>query len=150
MRVFHLNKVNKLVKNENLRTFHFKLSKIVFDFDFDFSKVVSCIMTDLKILFRKLYNEAKTCPMMKKVCSKRRETLVFFLLLVGSMAVQCLGTLIYSLPPVEKKGVRELEKVSLKLAKSECSVLFNGVCLSENILPNYTNIYIYIYLRVVK
>ena len=91
-----------------------------------------------------MYNETKICPMMKKVCSKRRETLVFFLLLVGSMAVQCLGTLIYSLPPVEKKGVRELEKVSLKLAKSECSVLFNGVCLSENILPNYTNIYIYI------
>ena len=55
------------------------------------------------------------------------------------MAVQCLGTLIYSLPPVKKKGHRELEKVSLKLAKSECSVLFNGVCLSENILPNYTN-----------
>ena len=36
--------------------------------------------------------------------------------------------------------VRELEKVSLKLAKSDCCVLFNGICLSENILPNYTNI----------
>ena len=48
MRVFHLNKVNKLVKNDRLRTFHFKLSKIVVDFDFDFSKVASCIMTDLK------------------------------------------------------------------------------------------------------
>ena len=79
---------------------------------------------------------------MKKVCSKRRNTLVFILFLLGSMATQCLGTLVYPLPADQKKGVRELEKVSLKLAKSDCSVLFNGVCLSENILPIYTNIYI--------
>ena len=71
---------------------------------------------------------------MKKVYSKRWNTLVF-LILLGSMA-QCLGTLIFSLPAAEKKEVREFEKVSLKLAKSECSLLFNGVCLSENILPN--------------
>ena len=38
------------------------------------------------------------------------------------------------------KGVRELVKVSLKLPKSDCSVLFNRVCLSVNILAKYTNI----------
>ena len=81
---------------------------------------------------------------MNKVNSKRWNTLVFFILTLGSMA-QCLGTLIFTLPAEEKKAVRELEKVSIKLAKSDCSLLFNGVCLSENILPNYTNIYIYEY-----
>ena len=70
---------------------------------------------------------------MKKVCSKRRNTLVFILFLLGSMVVQCLGTLIYPLPAEQKKVVRELEKVSLKLAKSDCNVLFNGICLSKNI-----------------
>ena len=84
---------------------------------------------------------------MRKVVWKRWNTLVFYASLLGSMA-QCLGTLIYSLPAEQKKEVRELEKVSLKLAKSECSLLFNSVCLSENILPNYTNIYIYIYIYI--
>ena len=77
--------------------------------------------------------------MMKNVCSKRRNTLVL-LFLLGSMASQCLGTLLYPLPAEQKREVRELEKVSIKLAKSDCSALFNGVCLSENLLPNYSNI----------
>ena len=80
---------------------------------------------------------------MEKVISKRRNPLVLYFVLLGSMA-QCLGTLIFPLPAELKREVRELEKVSLKLAKSECSVLFNGVCLSENILPKYIYIYIYI------
>ena len=35
--------------------------------------------------------------------------------------------------------VRELEKCALKLAKSGCTLLFNGACLKENVLPNYSN-----------
>ena len=76
---------------------------------------------------------------MSKVNSKRRTPLLFHLILTGSMAL-CLGELLFPLPAQQKREVRELEKVSLKLAKSECNVLFNGTCLSENILPNYTNI----------
>ena len=68
---------------------------------------------------------------MKTVVSKRRNPPVFVLFVLGSMA-QCLGPLVHPLPATLKKEVRELEKVSLKLAKSECSLLFNGVCLSEN------------------
>ena len=77
--------------------------------------------------------------MMFKVNSKRWTTLLVVFL--GSMAI-CLGELLHPLPAELKREIRELEKVSLKLAKSECNVLFNGTCLSENILPNYTNIYI--------
>ena len=68
---------------------------------------------------------------MKTVVSKRRNPPVFVLFVLGSMA-QCLGPLVHPLPATLKKEVRELEKVSLKLAKSECSLLFNGVCLFEN------------------
>ena len=76
---------------------------------------------------------------MVTVMSKRRNPPLFILFVLGSMA-QCLGPLVHPLPATLKKEVRELEKVSLKLAKSECSLLFNGVCLSENLLPNYSNI----------
>ena len=41
--------------------------------------------------------------------------------------------------PVQKKEVRELERCAQKLAKSGCSLLFNGACLNENVLPNYSN-----------
>ena len=67
--------------------------------------------------------------------------MVFTLFVLTSMA-QCLGPLVHPLPAALKKEVRELEKVSLKLAKTDCSLLFNGICLSENLLPNYSNIYI--------
>ena len=44
-----------------------------------------------------------------------------------------------------KKEVRGLEKCALKLAKSGCRLLFNGACLRENVLPNYSsNHYYYI------
>ena len=82
---------------------------------------------------------------MSKVNSKRLNPLLLYLILFGSMAIS-LGELLYPLPAQQKRDVRELEKFSLKLAKSECSLLFNGVCLSENLLPSYSNIYIYIYI----
>ena len=45
-----------------------------------------------------------------------------------------------TLPAAAKKEVRGLEKCVLKLAKSGCSLLFNGDFLRENLLPNYSNI----------
>ena len=57
-----------------------------------------------------------------------------------SMATQSLGVQIYNLPPTQRKEVRDLEKVSLKLAKTKCSKVFNTTCLTENLLPMYSNI----------
>ena len=57
-----------------------------------------------------------------------------------SSVVNDLGSLLHTLPPELKCEFRKLEKVSLKLCKSECRVLFNRVCVRENLLPNYTNI----------
>ena len=51
-----------------------------------------------------------------------------------------LGSLLHTLPSELKNEVRKLEKVSLKLVKSECRELFNSVCVRENLLPNYSNI----------
>ena len=38
--------------------------------------------------------------------------------------------------PVEKKEVWGLEKCALKLAKSGCSLLFNGACLRKHMIQN--------------
>ena len=65
---------------------------------------------------------------MKIVNSKRRNTSVLIYTFALSM-VLCLGPLIHPLSPVQRKEVRELERCALKLAKSGCSLLFNGVCL---------------------
>ena len=58
-----------------------------------------------------------------------------------AMSVVSLGSLIFNLAPERRKSVRELEKVSIKLIKQKCSLLFNSTCLKEDILPTYTKIY---------
>ena len=47
------------------------------------------------------------------------------------------GLLVHPLPETQRKEVRELEKADRKIAKSEWRLLFNGVCLSENLPPYY-------------
>ena len=56
--------------------------------------------------------------------------------LVSYQPVSYINWIIHPLPAAEKREVRELEKCALKLAKSGCSLLFNGACLRENELPN--------------
>ena len=51
-----------------------------------------------------------------------------------------LGELLFTLPDPIKHDVRRLEKCFLKLQKTELSCAFNQTCLTENILPKYTNI----------
>ena len=43
-------------------------------------------------------------------------------------------------PGHEPREVLALEKVSKRLCKTECSLLFNSVCVDEILLPNYSNI----------
>ena len=81
--------------------------------------------------------------------SKRRKPTLFFLLLAMSLVTN-LGSLIHPLPRELRKEVRDLEKVSFRRCKSECSLLFNSVCVKENLLPNFTNIYIYQYIYILR
>ena len=53
-----------------------------------------------------------------------------------AMSVVTLGSLLFNLSPERRKSVRELEKVSTKLVKQKCSLLFKSTCLKEDILPN--------------
>ena len=73
----------------------------------------------------------KLGPEDKEVISKRRK-IVLLTAFTLTMAL-CLGPLIHPLSAAEKREVRELEKCALKLAKSGCSLLFNGACLRENV-----------------
>ena len=50
-----------------------------------------------------------------------------------------LGILAIPLPPELKREVLALEKVSQRLCKIECSLLYNSVCMDESLLPNYSN-----------
>ena len=59
-----------------------------------------------------------------------------------AMSVVTLGTLIFNLPVERRRSVRDLEKTSIKIIKTKCSLLFNSTCLKNDILPNYTNIHI--------
>ena len=56
------------------------------------------------------------------------------------LAMPNLGELIYPLPVQTRQEIRKLEKVFLKLQKTELNCAFNETCLKENILPKYTQI----------
>jgi len=47
-----------------------------------------------------------------------------------------------------KLAYRSLENVAVKLAKMGEHLAFNETCKINSLLPTYTNIYIYIYIRI--
>ena len=47
-----------------------------------------------------------------------------------------------------RKLFRNIEKKSIKLIETKSHRAFNECCLNNNFLPNYTNVYIYIYICV--
>ena len=56
------------------------------------------------------------------------------------------GELIYQQPENIEKLLRKIENLEKKLANARVAIFFNKTCLNENILPKFTNIYIYIYI----
>ena len=47
---------------------------------------------------------------------------------------------VFSLQPTERKLVRKLEKVQLRINAAETAVLFNRTCIREGLLPRYSNV----------
>jgi len=43
-------------------------------------------------------------------------------------------------PPSIKLKYREVEKIAIKLAKTESHLLFNETCLNNRLLPTYTKV----------
>ena len=65
--------------------------------------------------------------------NKIRETSEISFFVMSSSVVTDLGSLLHTLPPELKHEVRKLEKVSVKLVKSDCRELFNSVCVREKL-----------------
>ena len=59
-----------------------------------------------------------------------------------------LGSLVFNLPPDHKHSIRKIEKTTKKIVETELALVFNQVCLQENLLPTYTNIYIYTHICI--
>ena len=56
------------------------------------------------------------------------------------------GRLLHQLPDELRTFIRKYEALSKKLINNKWSTKFNEICLEEDILPNFTRIYIYIYV----
>ena len=55
------------------------------------------------------------------------------------------GEFLYIQPDNIKKQVRNIENLEKKLDNARVAIVFNKTCLNKNLLPTFTNIYIYIY-----
>ena len=60
------------------------------------------------------------------------------------------GELIFDLQTSTKKLIRNIERTERKLQKAKSALVFNKTCINEDILPKYTNIYIYIYAEMTR
>ena len=49
-------------------------------------------------------------------------------------------------PPNTLKVIREFERTQKKICRHKISIMFNEICINEEMLPKYTYIYIYIYI----
>ena len=56
------------------------------------------------------------------------------------------GEFLHLHPENIKKRIRKIENLENKLANARVAIVFNKTCLNENLLPTFTNIYIYIYI----
>ena len=58
-----------------------------------------------------------------------------------------IGKLLNLLDYVNKNYVMKLEKLNKSFVNNKYGISFNKICINEGLLPNYTNIYIYIYIH---
>ena len=56
------------------------------------------------------------------------------------------GQYLNQLPPNTIKVIREFERIQKRICRHKMSIMFNEICINEEMLPKYTYIYIYIYI----
>ena len=56
------------------------------------------------------------------------------------------GQYINQFPPNTIKVIREFERIQKKICRHKMSIMFNEICINEEMLPIYIYIYIYIYI----
>ena len=54
------------------------------------------------------------------------------------------GKYLNQFPPNKIKVIREFEQIQKKICRHKMFIMFNEICINEEILPKYTYIYIYI------
>ena len=57
------------------------------------------------------------------------------------------GQYINQFPPNTIKVIREFERVQKKICRHKMSIMFNEICINEEMLPKYTSIYLSIYME---
>ena len=55
------------------------------------------------------------------------------------------GQYINQFPLNTIKVIREFERIQKKICRHKMSIMFNEICINEEMLPKYTYIYIYTY-----
>ena len=58
------------------------------------------------------------------------------------------GKYLNQFPPNTIKVIREFERIQKKICRHKMSIMFNEICINEEMLPKYTYIYIYIYICI--
>ena len=58
------------------------------------------------------------------------------------------GQYLNQFPPNTIKVIREFKRIQKKICRHKMSIMFNEICINEEILPKYTYIYIYIYIYI--
>ena len=56
------------------------------------------------------------------------------------------GQYLNQFPPNTIKVIREFERIQKKICRHKMSIMFNEICINEEMLPKKKNIYIYIYI----
>ena len=58
------------------------------------------------------------------------------------------GQYINQFPPNTIKVIREFERIQKKICRHKMSIMFNEICINEEMLPKYTYIHTYIYIYI--
>ena len=53
------------------------------------------------------------------------------------------GQYLNQFPPNTTKVIREFERIQKKICRHKMSIMFNEICINEEMLPKYTYIYLY-------
>ena len=56
------------------------------------------------------------------------------------------GQYLNQFPPNTIKVIREFERIQKRICRHKISIMFNEICINEEMVPKYTYIYIYIYI----
>ena len=58
------------------------------------------------------------------------------------------GQYINQFPQNTIKVIREFERIQKKICRHKMSIMFNEICINEEMLPKYTHTHIYIYIYI--